>query len=677
MGFIAHWKLLAAVLGMSGIAALISESDVPQYTVNDKAYYLTPEQQAFIRPGIDLTITGADIAEDGTITARFKITDPRGLPLEMAGVNTPGPVSVRFVASHIPAGASDYTAYTTTVQTSPITGNSVTQPAADSGGTFQQTGAGEYAYTFRTKAQNVDRNATHSIGAWAHRDLTEFDVETIQDDDSFVFTWVPAGGPVTNVHDMIKNEACNQCHNPLQAHDERRGLNLCVLCHYPGVIDPDTGNSVAMNVMTHKIHMGDQLPSVQAGTPYQIIGFRQSVADFSKVAFPGEIRNCAVCHQPDSGLPRATAFATTPSRAACGSCHDNVNFATGENHRGIVVQNDETCSSCHPAAHFQEFDTSVLGAHTVPTSSEQLPGVVFGITSVTNSQPGQTPTVTFTIKDKQGNAITPAQMSRLALVMGGPTKDYGQFFSENAIGAQTNTGDQYTYTMKTALPADATGSWAVGIEGYKNAPINTGGDTPTTVRDAGRNVVFYFPVTDATAQPRRQVVALEKCNVCHVNLMAHGGNRNTIEMCVICHNPNETDQDLRPADQGPPEGIDFRLLIHRIHTGEELQRDFTIFGFGGNANNFNEVAFPGDRRDCNTCHVNNSQQLPLPDDRLAVTDPRGFINPVGAETAACLGCHSSQAAASHALTNTTRLGEACAACHGVNRDFSVDRVHAR
>lgn len=676
MRVFAHWRLLAAVLGTSGVAALISGSDVPQYTVHDKAYYLGPEEQAFIRPGVDLEITGADIAADGTITARFRVTDPRGLGLDMAGTETPGPVTVRFVASYIPAGSSDYVSYIIRTQNSP-TGRSALQPAADTGGRFERVGTGEYVYTFGTKANNPDRNVTHSIGGWAHRDLTEFDIETIRDDDSDVFDWVPAGGEVTNVHDMIPNESCNQCHNPLQAHDERRGLDLCVLCHYPGVIDPDTGNSVAMNVMTHKIHMGRDLPSVQAGTPYQIVGFQQSVHDYSHVGFSVDIRSCATCHQPESGLPRATAFATNPSRAACGSCHDNINFETGEGHRGIPVQNDQACSSCHPAAHFEEFDASVMGAHTIPRFSAQNPGIVFGITGVTNTQPGQNPTVTFTIKDREGNSVTPGQMNRLALVMGGPTKDYSEFFSETATAAQTNTGDQYTYTMRTALPADATGSWAVGIEGYRNSNINTGGDQPTTVRDAGRNVVFYFPVTDATAQPRRQVVSLEKCNSCHVSLSVHGDNRNTIEMCVICHNPTETDQAVRPADQRPPEGIDLRLLIHRIHAGNLQQRDFTVFGFGGTPHNYNEVGFPGDLRDCNSCHVNNSQQLPLPDDRLAVTDPRGFINPVGAETAACLSCHASQAAASHALTNTTQLGEACAACHGVNRDFSVDRVHAR
>jgi len=44
--------------------------------------------------------------------------------------------------------------------------------------------------------------------------------------------------------------------------------------------------------------------------------------------------------------------------------------------------------------------------------------------------------------------------------------------------------------------------------------------------------------------------------------------------------------------------------------------------------------------------------------------------------AACLSCHDSDAAASHAYSNTSFFGESCATCHGEGKDFSVDKVHA-
>ena len=118
-------------------------------------------------------------------------------------------------------------------------------------------------------------------------------------------------------------------------------------------------------------------------------------------------------------------------------------------------------------------------------------------------------------------------------------------------------------------------------------------------------------------------------------------------------------------------------MIHKIHTGESLGSEYAIYGYGGSKHVFSEVRFPGDRRNCAACHVNNSQELPLPDGLLPVVDPRGLLNPDMPTTAACTGCHTTVYAASHALANTTRLGESCAACHGTSADFSVDKVHAQ
>jgi OmcA/MtrC family decaheme c-type cytochrome len=150
--------------------------------------------------------------------------------------------------------------------------------------------------------------------------------------------------------------------------------------------------------------------------------------------------------------------------------------------------------------------------------------------------------------------------------------------------------------------------------------------------------------------------------------------RNQTTYCVLCHDPNETDASERPASAGAAQGINFALMVHKIHTGTNLTQNFTIYGYGGSTNNFNGVLFPGNLADCAKCHVNSSQELPIAA-VLNVVNPRGPINPAGPTTSACTACHDSLAAASHALSNTTSLGEACVVCHGPGAEFSVDSEH--
>ena len=195
------------------------------------------------------------------------------------------------------------------------------------------------------------------------------------------------------------------------------------------------------------------------------------------------------------------------------------------------------------------------------------------------------------------------------------------------------------------------------------------------------NPVKYASVDGSAVVPRRTVVTLAQCNVCHDSLRLHGGQRLNTEECVICHNPTKGDEDRRPANAGPAESISFQRMVHRIHTGENLTRDFTIIGFGGSVNNFNEVRYPGDRRSCAKCHTATSFTLPLPAELSFVTTLRDLYTPQGPAAASCLGCHDTTSAAAHAYLNTTTFGgatpaEACATCHGTGKEWDVAKVHA-
>ena len=705
-----HFILCSLIVGWGALSS--RAQDAPEdsaFTKNDKAFYLEKHLQAFIRPGLVVEILDASIDSDGTIRTRFRMTDPKGLPLDRDGVFTPGAVSTSFLVAVIPAGERQYISYITRTRSSSITNLTATQATSDSGGSYEQVGDGEYIYTFGAKAPaGFDSTATHTIGVYARRDLRDYDLDRPSNDDTLDF--VPDGSEVTVVRDVVSTDTCNNCHTRLTLHGRRHSVELCVLCHTPQSVDPDSGNTVDMPVMIHKIHMGAELPSVQAGTPYQIIGFGNSVHDYSKVEFPADARTCSACHTQETDEEKAAMaeaaaslanvaamparsrsaaarsdlakqvqggnYLTKPSRAACGACHDDVNFATGEHHAGLRQISDNQCANCHFPEGELEFDLSIIGAHKVERFSNQLPGTNFEILSVTNTAPGQNPTVTFKITNDAGQTVPPSMMGRLALVLAGNTGDFSEFVSEGPSGATPATGG-FAYTFQAPIPADATGTWAVGVEGYQNAPILTRGGEES-VRDAGDNKVFYFPVTDTEAMPRRQVVAQEKCDSCHNDLNIHGSNRNAVEHCVLCHNPNTTDTNRRPADQGLPETVNFKEMIHKIHTGEELGEEYVVYGFGNTPHNFGEIVFPGDRRDCQACHIDGTEQLPLQADLLPTMAPRELINPTPPVSGACLSCHRDLSAAAHADLNTSpNYGEACDVCHKEGADFSVDRVHAR
>ena len=111
---------------------------------------------------------------------------------------------------------------------------------------------------------------------------------------------------------------------------------------------------------------------MKAGAPFLIVGYKQAVNDYSQVTWPQDVRNCTTCHQKGA---QSDNWKKSPSRAACGSCHDDVDFATGTNHAGVVQVDDKLCSTCHTPDTGQEFDLSVAGAHTMPWKSKQLAGL--------------------------------------------------------------------------------------------------------------------------------------------------------------------------------------------------------------------------------------------------------------------------------------------------------------
>jgi OmcA/MtrC family decaheme c-type cytochrome len=714
-------RIALVLLVVAGSVALIGSSQHP-YSPREKAYYADPALVAFVRPGLNITINSAQLSSSGALTVNYTLADPMGLPLDASGVTTPGVVATTFIAAYIPKGQEQYVALTTAQATGQALGT-ITRPTFEESNNATSVGPGQYQYTFMNPVPaGFDPTTTYTVAVVGSRDLTEFNLGTNYAGATFNF--VPNGAAVTVTRDVIRTQSCNKCHDQLAFHGGHAvGMDMCVMCHQPQNADPVTGNTLDLKVMVHKIHMGSSLPSVLHGTPYQIIGYRNSVNDFSTVVDPSEAQRCEVCHDQTTGAAQANVFMTKPSRAACGACHDDVNFATGGSnwdggatHAGGFQPDDSECANCHIPQGERPFDASILGAHVVtsdtatlypPNPDTVISGIDLAITGVTNTSAGQTPTVTFTLQDDKGNPIPLANASTLQFTMAGPTTDYGYtsfgsdtastpgYVTESAKNATCDSNSNCSYTFTHAIPANATGTYSMGGEARMTETVFSGTTSQMSVTEGASNPVTYFSVDGSPVQERRTVVALANCNQCHTALSLHGSLRNNTQYCVMCHNPSNTDASTRAMAQNaddaaaPPQGISFAMMIHRIHDGVNVVpaggKPYIIVGHGGSHNDFSDVLFPAmtpsgqtlDLQNCSLCHTNDSQQN-LPIGLNPVMDPQGWYTPAQTTASACSGCHVSKSEAAHFLANTDpNLGESCDVCHGANAQFSVDQEHAQ
>lgn len=640
------------------------------------AFFLKGGEQPWVRDGIQMEIRSVDF-HPPTVSVTFRISDEQGGGLDRRGVDTPGPVDFAFLLARIKPGDLQYTNYITEPATSHVTGVTAHRPSqSDAGGTYVSLGDGVYKFTFGFQFPvNFEKDSTHTLNIRAIRDLKKFDLGLARADAFYDF--VPSGKPVTQVRDVVREENCNRCHNSaakVRRNGASRNPRRCILCHYPGIIDPATGNSLDFKVVIHKIHRGVNLPSVKAGQPFQIYNFAQKkFLDYSTVAWPQDVRNCMTCHQKAT---QRDNHRTNPSRAACGSCHDNVDFASGNNHPGGVQADDSKCKSCHVPDSGREFDLSVDGAHTIPEYSKQLQGLNAKILGVSHTNPGERVTMSFTITDNAGNLVDLSKLEALNLVLAGPTTDYTWRVDAGDGRQAQRAAAGYSFTFPEALPKDASGTYAVAIRAVRNVTVR-GVLHERTAQESALNPVFYFGVAGTPVVPRRKVVDIEKCKQCHKDLAIgrRGLGRNP-EYCVLCHNPKFTDAERRPKEDMPAETMSFRTMVHRIHMGTRLPEEYTVYTANKEKHRWKENRFPGEQRDCATCHLGDAYKLPLPEGLASTDAPRFFYTPLGPAASACLGCHNGKQTASHAYQMTSPFGESCDACHGEGLDYAVSKVHA-
>jgi OmcA/MtrC family decaheme c-type cytochrome len=627
-----------------------------------------------------LEVRAATIDDKGTASVDFSLGDGDGRPLDRDGLLTAGAVSVSFMLAYLEENDSgeslQYQSYTTREQTSPTTQVTVTQSGTDSGGTFAELAPGEYRYSFGTSVHVDEQNAgkTHTVGVYATRPF---------EDRRYVantnFSFVPFGGQPDTQLDVVTDAACNSCHTRLEAHGgARRGVQQCVLCHTDqDSIDPDTGNSFDFQVMIHKIHMGANLPSVLAGTPYTIIGFQQSVHDFGEVHYPGELTSCDACHAGSQGDRWYNRFGIK----TCGSCHDRTYFGADEAPEGWTAHAggahvDSECVVCHAPASLSPVTDRHFNAINNPTRHD----VVIELVAIENTAPLESPEIVFNVSvDGAVRDIIATPMNRLRVTIAGPNTDYTTLLTANLDAVSpcadppvapclAPDGENFRYYSAITLPADAAGSYTLSMESRIEVDA---------VRHFAGNPTLAFAVTDPTPVARRQVVSIEQCNSCHQELAFHGGNRRSTDYCVMCHNAGFSTDD-EPAEDATvlSSPLNFKELVHTIH---------------------GEVHYPDALNNCDHCHLPASYDVPLEpgllaslfEERTCDDDPLDdedtlcagvsvTSHTVPPTTAACVSCHTSTDAAVHAEVNTSPTTglESCGTCHGIGKSVDIAGAHA-
>jgi len=688
------------------------------------------------------TITDVRLNDNNQAIVQFQLTNDGGTAITDLEAG-----NVRFVISKLQASplgnlTGNWQSYINQIETAGSVGPGVEDKLQATyereEANFVNNGDGTYQYTFATDISNLPGDViaqaeTEGLDlsyqpARTHRVSMQFDGAPGKANP--YYDWVPATGATSGIFtmDIAATANCNNCHDPLAIHGGgRREIQYCVACHNAGSTDANSGNSVDMKVMIHKIHRGASLPSVQAGGEYAIWGFRDSKHDYSTLHYPQDIRNCVNCHAgTGTGAGRDDLVLTAQgdnwaeyaSPAACGSCHDS---AGAQGH--INNQEATDCASCHSEGGFAG---SIAASH-VNLIAEASKSFMAEITDVRNTMPGENPQVTFRIRNPLTNEDYDIKNDPLfapfsvRIGVAWNTTDYSNTGNggdnasnaqSDAILASTANGDgTYTVTMPVAIPDGslapgiaASGSGAATIEGHPAADVDGDGEAdniPLT------NVHAFFSIDepDGSAVPRRTSVELASCNSCHSSLSLHGDNRtDDIDGCVTCHNPRNTDKRVREIANDPPtdgkdeESIDFKTMIHGIHAAAMRENPLEIVGFRGFSTHRytqEQVHYPGDLANCTACHTASGYTLPLAngvlgtsidtgDDRADPTDDV-VVTPA---SAACSSCHDNNVAKSHMESNggsfsTTQSAidsgevvEECAVCHAQGRSADVSAVHS-
>jgi OmcA/MtrC family decaheme c-type cytochrome len=643
---------------------------------------------------------------------------------------------IRFVLSQLTpgsnGGSSEWQSYVTRSSNGVANAQATTETAT--AGTFVDNSDGTYVYTFAKALTDYaggpafDATKTHRLGVEIRGQAPI--------SSNGIYDFVPAGGAPLFERKIVDTDTCNACHDRLEFHGgPRTDVEYCVTCHNPHSTDEDTGNTVDMKALIHNIH--------SARTTYQIVGYGGSEHDWSDLVWPQDIRNCQTCHEEtDTNTPQASNWRLVQNRAACGTCHYDDGIDDNGKHDFAIEDgihpfdqefaDDTQCAICHgPDSDIAGGAVRVATVHAIPEAVAAL-AFEYKVVSVSNSGPGQMPTVgiqvlnptdpnydtdpastAYDINDPAGPFQTGS--ARLRVDIAWNTDDFGNVDPNNELlrsatsgqpfapididfksGASTTDGITFTKAATQAIPSTATGSGMAILEGRPQVLID-GSLESIPVAASGKS----FAITDSSAQNRRKVVDIDKCNDCHKNLALHGDNRSgNTEVCSTCHNPNATDVRRRvpgsdcEAELGlVEESIDLKRMVHGIHSGA-----VGLCGYGNSDHSYFGVVYPGHLNNCEGCHLAGEYYPVDPSTVLGTTINTGADRStllddvvISPNASVCSSCHEHKdmLATEHMKQNGGDFDaqkdasgaliadgvETCDLCHGQGRSADVVEMH--
>jgi OmcA/MtrC family decaheme c-type cytochrome len=403
------------------------------------------------------------------------------------------------------------------------------------------------------------------------------------------------------------------------------------------------------------------------------------------VGFPQDLRNCTKCHDGNKA-PQADNWKTKPSKQACLTCHQTgpasnwyAKHVTGLGLYPSGDYNDITntaCANCHGAGQPWSPDRMHFNQAEVNAAKYKM-----NIESVTYDSGTRNVTIVYYMSDptnggaKWDLCAAPIVSTSNRLYLGyqnvpNQSTSVTEFSSYNngGSGVRINWCDPGNinpvndgtnkYTAVVPIPADvpgesvlAGGTGRVISSGSVKEPATDVDGNPTAdpvVTVSVQNTFKDFAISGSLT-PRRVVVSNAKCNACHSTLGTaagsnthlnafHGGARNFVEACVICHDPGRVSSTVMSDGSAYFESYQFKRMIHGLHASPTSVRTYPLthdnvrpdaydkkcvsttdmvslcndgtYDYGDpNANISNwaeEVAWPGIIGDCNTCHVNDS-----------------------------------------------------------------------